>query len=200
MNIVVTCCKETFAGLGEVADKDRVRYVVERHADGECEATSVGSHQMGCVNDTEALVRLCLDPLHINDQGELNPTAADDVYKHGLSITRCSLTDENALGAQIQQKADLLAQRESANEVADAVLLVASEVRALQSPEDGCQAFAIYDTSLDENRAHAEIFGASMPPKGIRRSLREDLIRLMNNGLIGNLNPKVILECAANPE
>lgn len=189
------CCRETFAGLDSALKKDWAKHIAEAHPNGECENVSVGPHNNGAVNDSEWLVRLCIHPIHFNEkEGKLDPTAAIDVYRHGLSTSRGILLDAKRLAGQIEQKQAVLEERGLGRKVTNVSVVQARDVRRLTECGTELKALAVYDTSLDANPAHADIFGKRVPPKTVQRSVREELAALLSGGLVDSLEPASILE------
>ncbi len=128
------------------------------------EARTVSSHSPGPVMDDEILVRCCDQPLHLNDAGELKPTAFSDAEVAGLSVNREAYVSSDAELWAVADSRIAHAQPRRASETKafrprQAMALVkwtAATVRQGCGP-GGARHCGVYDTGKAEDVSHADI-------------------------------------------
>lgn len=153
----------------------------------EWENYSASRHSPCPVISSERLLRLVINPLHVDSlTGNLKPTAVTDVKDKGCSVDRLSHTTldrclatghENAV---VKNAAKPDAPPRSVCGVAN---MSAKDIRSIRVGQN-IQAFCVYDTALAANTAHADVCQV-VPGKGQDgRSARLQLLALADRGLI----------------
>jgi len=157
----VTCatCRQLF----EAADKrpdTRVREVDFARAQCACEREVVSAHSPGQVADSEILIRILVAPQHMA-KGKVRPRASSlaDAEFRGLSIFREKYTSK----VRIRKIAeDLVRRAKVANGekagVFGVLRIECSIVRASKIDLDIFRGYCVYDTALNDDPSHAEIF------------------------------------------
>lgn len=140
------------------------------------------AHSPGPVQDQETLLRIIIEPDHINE-GRIQPSAVQlrDLTQRGLSVHRREYTTEQ----EVRTAAQTLADRTTAagrRRLEGLASFTAGAVRDIRNLER--QAFVVIDTALPDNMAHASIYLASpQVSQSLAREMREQLLRLMDHRL-----------------
>lgn len=176
-------CKAFFSTLPEGQDvSGRAKLIDDNHPGAKCELETVSPHSDGPVAGEEYLHRYVFSPLHIHD-GEVVPALFDDVKDKGLS---CERAGQEAPAAEThergrQQALDFNERRKDTQPEREYLGVVSSTANEVRSVVNGAsqRAYAIYDTGLENNKLHVDIF--EMPSslagmgKSQRKMLRSDL-------------------------
>jgi hypothetical protein len=147
------------------------------------EALSASPHSPGPVSNPEHLIRLVVNPIHVDtSDGSIKPSLISDVKDKGASTQRLAhITEEEAINAG---RAHTTAKNTSAPDnqqrrICGTVKLSVQEVRDLVVASK-TRAFGVYDTALPTNPSHADIFQLVSGNGQEARSARLQLFDLAN--------------------
>lgn len=142
------------------------------------------------VKNEETLVRQLFNPIHIDIATKtLKPTALDDVANKGLSVNRLQYTTEenitlaaNTKAAQDNAKID---SPEKKRGLAGLSFIKCCDIRTITHVTNDCsyRAFAVYDTSLQNDISHADVCQIFGGGKQVERSLRSKLFEKAKNSV-----------------
>ena len=116
----------------------------------------------GPVSSFETLARFVADHDYDNETGTVKPSLFSHAGTNGMSVTRIERAGQNGLAHQQKDKGYL-----------GYVTASCAAIRGLLLGSD--RAFAVYDTALDENRAHADVCQAVFRPKSQASEMRRKL-------------------------
>lgn len=153
----------------------------------EWEKYSASRHSPNPVISSERLIRLVINPLHVDPAtGDLKPTAVSDVKDKGCSVDRLSHTTlDAAIAAGHENAAAKNATRPDAppRSVCGVANMSAEDIRGIRVGQN-IQPFCVYDTALVANNAHADVCQV-VPGNGqVARSARMQLLALADKGRI----------------
>lgn len=177
---------------------DKAKELSERHGDAiELECICVSEHSPDTVKHSERISRQIFSPIHLDENGEVKPAAFDDASSQGLSVDRDSYSPLE----EIHQRGELKARLDNEDEarigkpariyqgacvadVSDVRKLKARDVSDELSDEYAAQQlYAVYDTALADNIAHAEVCLVSainskqdLPKKKLAKMAAKNLI------------------------
>ena len=138
----------------------------------------------GPVASEEAVLRKCFNPIHFEaETGELKPSAFTDVKARGGSVDRLSHTTMEAVIDQGRASAEAKNAESTDKDLRTLRALVrlpVAELRAMTSEDR--RLYAVYDTALQSNKAHADICLISGGGQAAR-SARLQIMDLANRGL-----------------
>lgn len=172
-------CQALFEGLpngrGEVSA--RAKLIDDSFPDAFCECESVSRFSPGVVAGGEFLHRFVFSPLHMHD-GEVLPALFSDAKDKGLS---CERGDALQIAPQTHERGRQQAQRFNETKPEDrperayvgSVTASCSLIRALLMNEQ--RLLAIYDTALEENVAHADVFEIAGRTNAEKKQARKDI-------------------------
>lgn len=154
-----------------VVEADRLSWERER-----CSGISPGP-----VRDDETLCRQVVNPVHVEKDGSLKPTAFDDCMNKGMSVDREAHSDEGAVIARGLARARDTNERNlgsgrDPHDLHAIARFVAGNVRAHRF--DGAQSLGVYDTALEDNISHADICMIIPRTTHSKRSVRAHLFEL----------------------
>jgi hypothetical protein len=143
---------------------------------------SASVYSPAVVADEEELCRYLLNPVHVDDSGQLKPTAVGDSERLGMSTNRLRYTTlERIRTAATERAAGWNAAFPDAAQPRRLVAFVkitAGEARSIFT-EGGTRAFCVFDTAMPEDPSHADVFQAAKEKKAAR-SARAQLRELFN--------------------
>lgn len=172
-------CRALFEGLpsgrGEVAK--RAKLIDDSYPNAYCEHESVSKFSPGVVAPGEFLHRFVFSPLHIND-GEVLPTLFSDVKDKGLS---CERADNEAIQPDSHERGRKQAESYNVTKPDDkpersymgAVTASCIVLRELVMNEK--RLLAVYDTSLEENVSHSDVFELAGRSNAEKKQARKDI-------------------------
>lgn len=147
----------------------------------EWEALSASKHSPSPVKDEEIVVRLILNPIHIDlETGTLKPTAVTDVKDKGCSVDRLrhtSIDDSVNAGRKNAEAKNLSNPGKERRTVCGTAVLNAKEIRNI-TVNERTKAFCIYDTALELNKSHADVCQVVSDRGQEARSARLQLLQL----------------------
>ncbi len=153
----------------------------------EWECYSASKHSPGPVQSNERVLRLVINPIHIDPEtGDLKPSAVTDVKDKGCSVERLSLTtieESIATGRIVAAAKNEANQGAPAREIHCVANLSVNDIRNIRVGAN-TQAFCIFDTALEHNRAHADICQVVSPKGQEARSARSQLFALADKSCI----------------
>ena len=159
--------------------------VGKNHSLCECENFSVSMFSPGQIKDDEILVSVVTSKNYITPDGKIEPTLIDQRIKNGISTDRKLHTDLSSYDLRAKK----LVEGNANKSVCGSFELLVSRIREIDY--EGARAFAVYDTALLENPAHAEIACTEIPPpetperKKLRAKLRKRVLdSVLNDGRI----------------
>jgi hypothetical protein len=145
--------------------------VADKFPDCTCEEHSVQpTLSPGPVIGTETLVRFVPAHDYDNEKKLIKPSLFSHAGTNGMSVTRIEKTDRPSL-----------VQQESKGNYIGYVTAVCGAVRVLRW--EACQVFAVYDTALPENRAHADVCQAIFRPRSKGSEMRRMLQRTFGSAV-----------------
>jgi hypothetical protein len=155
---IFECCRD------KIDRSDFVQFVAERFPNCACETCSVSSHSPGPVCDEEVLVSVVSDPSKAHGEPpKILPTVVDRL-SGGFSANRLNFTtqrDVDELGESLAESRKL---KGKIAEYLGVICLDTSALRGVHS--DGARNYAIYDTAVENNVSHAEVFQTEHPIRG----------------------------------
>lgn len=162
----------------ELLQKNGFGYDWENH--------SASKYSPGPVESDEQVVRLIINPIHIDTEtGELKPSAITDVKDKGCSVDRIKIASPEksiASGQSIAQAKNLANPDAPSRKVHCVAYLSAGDIRSI-TVGDNIRAFCIFDTALEDNLAHADVCQVISPKGQEARSARGQLFTLAEKGL-----------------
>jgi hypothetical protein len=130
----------------------------------------------GPVTDDERVRRRIITPTHIDSSGAPTPLCFKDAWDKGLSVDREYRPEAETIRDAEQWIADQEAKAPGNGKQFHGLATAAiSDLRALTL--EGRRAFAVFDTAMAENDAHADVCGVGKPSKNHRTDLRATLWR-----------------------
>lgn len=149
------------------------------HPECACEACRVSPFSPGPLDDAETVVTVITNKRYVSDIGTIEPTMFDQRISNGISVDRRMHTTLDEYTARAEQ----LTVGEGKSDCGSIELSVAilREIR-----HGSARAFAIYDTALENNTAHAEIACTEVPEQGTpaRKAVRSNLRRSILNACL----------------
>ncbi len=146
------------------------------------ENLTASRHSPGVVNSDESVLRLAFHPIHFDSESQsLKPSAVSDVKDKGLSVDRLRYASREGCieTGRLRAARATEAGRQPRGVHAVSTLRV-KDVRSVVT--QGERSFAVYDTALEDNRAHADV--CQLAPEGqAGRSARSRLWELCNTSL-----------------
>jgi hypothetical protein len=162
--------------------------VDREHPNFACEKCRCSPYSPGPVKDEEVLGFLLVDPTHYDDISRtVTPDAFKELLNRDLSMIRsqyASAEDVEGTRAKLVERG----QRKTPPEVRlvnEVCVISAADLRKAEI--GGQRIFAVYDTALSENNAHASIFTTEAQIKGnkvSRKRLRERCHSLMSRTVV----------------
>jgi len=151
----------------------------------EFEHLSASEHSPGPVDDTEYVLRLVLNPIHVNPaDGTLKPSLMSDVKSRGGSVQRLAHVSREAVieggRAHAERKNAAAGDNAQARSVFGTVKLPVQRIREVIVTNNG-RAFGVFDTAKKTDPSHANIFLIAPEGQGAR-SARIQLMILANEG------------------
>lgn len=172
-------CRALFEGLpsgrGEVSN--RAKLIDASYPDAYCECESVSKFSPCAVGDGEHLHRFVFSPLHLHD-GEVLPALFSDAKDKGLS---CERADTPAIDPQShergRQQAEAYNQAKPDDKPERTYLgVVTATCMVLRSlMMDDKRLLAVYDTALEDNVVHVDVFEVAGRSNAERKQARKDL-------------------------
>jgi hypothetical protein len=132
------------------------------------------------VTDDEVLTRFVYSPMFVDKRsGMCKPNLYSHTYSHGFSIQREGITSDTAVR-------DLVTAR-TTSRPQDAwfgvVMAKCNEIRR-EMGGDRTRAFCVYDTGLESNESHAEVFRAHKIAEADDAEHRHTLYKIFGDGPI----------------
>jgi hypothetical protein len=147
------------------------------------ESLTASVHSPGPIQNKEILLRLVINPLHIDPaDGSIKPSLVSDVKDKGASCQRLGYgTEDEAIqaGRTLATSKNAAAPDKPPRSVYGTVKFSVSEIRALVVASNS-RAFGVFDTALPTNGSHADIFQLVNSPQEAR-SARLQLFQLAAN-------------------
>lgn len=175
-------CKVFFSGLPKGPQvSDRAELIDDNHPLAICESETVSDYSGGPVADEEYLHRYVFSPIHVVD-GEVVSALFDDVKDKGLSCERSESEPTAELHERGERQASDFNDRKRPEQAEREYLgVITSTALDVRSVLNGARqrAYAVYDTALESNPQHVDVF--EMPSslmgmgKSQRKMLRSDL-------------------------
>lgn len=148
------------------------------------ESLAASEFSPGPVASEEAVLRKCFNPIHFEvETGELRPSAFADIKARGGSVDRPSHTTREAVIEEGRASAKAKNAESTDKELRSLRALVrlpVAELRAMTSQNK--RLYAVYDTALQLNKAHADICLIAGGGQAAR-SARLQIMDLANKGL-----------------
>lgn len=172
-------CQALFDGLpsgrGEVSA--RAKLIDDSFPEAVCEFESVSRFSPGVVVNQEFLHRFVFSPLHMHD-GEVLPALFNDAKDKGLSCERGSAFDT---GPETHERGRQQAERYNQEKPADrpdrayvgSVTASCGLIRSLMM--EGRRLLAVYDTALETNVAHSDVFEIAGRSNSEKKQARKDI-------------------------
>lgn len=142
-------------------------------------ASAVPGLSPGIVVDDECLFREVYKPRDVDANGKVKPAAIplEDLKHRGWSVHRGWYVSRKAVECAIQVRL----QRSQEAQAAEISILKAGDVR--QHQDAGKQAFAVIDTAIPDNPAHASIYAVCQGKKSRMRELRYCLLEQLQENM-----------------
>lgn len=172
-------CRTLFEGLptgrGEVSE--RAKLIDSAFPEAFCECQSVSKHSPGVVGAGEYLHRFVFSPLHLHE-GQVLPALFSDVKDKGLSCERGLLLDIKAETHERGRKQAELYNETKPDGKPDRVYVGSVTancgiLRALAMNEE--RLLAVYDTAMEDNVAHSDVFEIAGRTNSQRKQARKDI-------------------------
>lgn len=148
------------------------------------ESLSASPHSPGPVQSSEEVLRVVINPIHIDEVGGLSPTLFSDVKRQGGSVHRLNFIErEAAINMGHAQALKKNSERPDAptRSVLGTVRLPVERVRKVLVATSQ-RAFGVHDTAKASDQSHADIFQL-IPDKGQEaRSARLQLLEIAESG------------------
>lgn len=152
----------------------------------EWEGCSASKHSPGPVQSIEHVLRLVINPIHVDPEtGGLKPSAVTDVKDKGCSVERLAHTtmeDSIARGRQVAISKNDATPSGPARSICGVANLSVEDIRKIKVGNNA-RAFCIFDTALESNPAHADVCQVIAPRGQEARSARSQLLALAEKGL-----------------
>ena len=158
-------------------DKCKCAHYREHFPECSCETECVSAHSPGVVMDDELVVRTIFHSDHIDAEGRLTPSSfRASMGNRGLSVDRLTYISTT----------DLLAKTSVSKNVQRFHCFATTRCGQIREPRDkesSRRLFAVYDTAMSENRAHAEICMNVYFEKGTpkRRDLNMKVVEILRD-------------------
>ena len=151
----------------------------------ELEHLSASEHSPGPVEDAEFVLRLVVNPIHVNPaDGSLKPSLMSDVKSRGGSVQRLAHVSREAVietgRAHAEEKNASASDHAQARSVYGTVKLPVQRIREVIVTNNG-RAFGVFDTAKKTDPSHADVF-LIVPEGQGARSARIQLMILANEG------------------
>jgi hypothetical protein len=179
-------CRAFFENCVGVLDK--VALLQQQKDAIEWEGLTASANSPGPVHSEEQVLRLVFNPIHFDPETRtLKPTAVTDVKDKGCSVDRLAhttLDKARETGASLAAIKNELNPDKLPRSLCGVAVLSVSAIREIKVGEQS-RAFAVYDTALETNLAHADVCQLTSA-KGESRSARLQLMALADQGLRTN--------------
>ncbi|MDQ1339565.1 MAG: hypothetical protein QG567_717 [Campylobacterota bacterium] len=144
----------------------------------EWEQGEVSNYSPSIVEDKEIIARQIFSPLHFDIvNGELLPSAFSDVENKGLSVDRMAYTTDKTLHYNGRTMAAEANQTRTYREYFALYKAKVSTIRSILEGE--IRVFAVYDTSLENRKSHADVCkittSSILPAKSFKLFIRKRL-------------------------
>ncbi len=142
------------------------------------EALTASEHSPGPVANDEVIFRQMLQPIHIQDDGDISPAAFSDVMDKGLSTDRRKFRD---VGVSVNEG---ISRAEAHNaehpdkpkrEFFGLAPFDVSYIRSVTAMNSSERALAVYDSAEEFNAAHADVCMVVEKTTSNKRSVRSKL-------------------------
>lgn len=178
-------CIDLFKSLptdrGEVGK--RAAIIDKSHPDGFCECEIVSEFSSSVVADDEFVHRAVYSPIHLDDDGNINPAFFSDIKDKGLSCERSSTVEipydthqrgiEKAAGWNRDNP-----ENPKQRTYLGAVTANCGAIRSIMPL--GSKVYAVYDTALEVNPAHVDVFEVHGRTPGEKKLARFDLSQVFS--------------------
>lgn len=161
--------------------KGRVSAINREAPDCACERWSTSEYSPHPIKDSETVTRFVFNPRHIRDNGKFKPSLFSQVLDEGCSIQRETQATDDELRRFVS---DVLVNQTDQSWVG-VVSASSKSIRAIRIED--ARAVCLYDTALDANRSHAEMFAARTLPEADAPELRRHLLTAFGEG---NVTPR----------
>jgi hypothetical protein len=165
--------------------KNRAQLLQQSGHAVEWETMSASPHSPGPVLHSEYLIRLVVNPIHVDpSDGSIKPSLISDVKDKGASTQRLThITQEEAIdaGHTHAMTKNVAAPDGKQRSICGIVKLSVQEVRDLVVASKA-RAFGIFDTALPTNQSHADVLQLVAGDGQEARSARIQLFALASNG------------------
>lgn len=150
------------------------------------ETLSASPHSPGIVQSVEDVIRLVVNPIHVNpDDGSITPTLMSDVKDKGGSVQRLAhIAREDAIAAgrsHAEARNATAAQGGQLRSIYGTVTLSVEDIRSVVVATQ-TRAFGVFDTAKEINPSHADIFQIVSGNGHEARSARLQLWQLASQG------------------
>jgi len=150
----------------------------------EWESLSASIHSPGPVQDAEEVLRVVINPIHVDNVGGLSPALFSDVKGQGGSVQRLNFIEREVaidMGKAHALKKNSERPEAPARRVLGTVRLPVDKVRKVLVAT-AQRAFGVHDTAKATDQSHADIFQL-IPEKGQEaRSARLQLLEIAESG------------------
>lgn len=185
-------CRDALARLEN--DDLRCPKFDELHPECICESCSASPHSPGKVANDEVLLRAVYSPHHVDPEtGEFKNAALADAENTGLSADRLQYTTRRQIERQIKAKLETPRALEKGYVYQGILPITCGLVRQLTYGNGTRRCYAVYDTALQDNNAHAEVFQVKLTSAQGKQA-RERLRKLLIKSEIGFGKPRELTE------
>jgi hypothetical protein len=133
---------------------DRVGLIADAAPDCACEKECVSSHSPGPVQHDETIVRMVCAPIHVQTKKpELKPSFFNHAFTRGMSAQRLEKASDEEIATWVNRFVSADAERAWLGYV----VAPTRGIREVRSPDSDEQGFCVYDTALEDNRAHVDV-------------------------------------------
>jgi len=160
---------------------ERISEINSAAADCSCEKFRMSKHSPGVVENSENLALFVFLPMHnIDKNGKAKPNIFSHVHLKGRSVQRDTIASE----AELVNFATNFLGDEAERVWKGVILAKCDDVRNIKLENSQNRSVCVYDTSEENNPAHAEIGQTQHIEEADKIELRHDLFVAFGNGNI----------------
>lgn len=144
------------------------------------EGLSASVHSPGPVEDSEAICRQLLNPIHVDNDGIFTPTAFDDFMNKGLSTNRLQHKSLEAAQEDGRKRAEDFNKAFSdkpQRQLFGMAEFLTSHLRQVLDM-NGARALGVYDTAKSDDTSHADVCMLVKLDEQSKRSVRYKLFEI----------------------
>lgn len=149
-------CRKAFHDRAE-GDNEFWTNLDSAHPNCECEVVSVCKWSPRPVTNSERIISVVTNKNYVSNSGLIEPSMIDARIKNGISTDRRDLSSPESILLRAKQLTDSNPNKSYCG----SVVFCVGSLRAIAFGTD--RVFAVYDTALESNCAHAELAMTNVP-------------------------------------